>query len=61
MSTKTPSSRIDEAVPHPPTRQFSERQKQAIELSGEAEHADGKKREELTRKAEDLGDEDSGT
>ena len=61
MNAPKAKSRLDNAVPRPPTRHFTERQKQALELSGEAEHEHGEKREALTREAERLGKAESKT
>lgn len=59
MNKKPATSRVETAVPHPPVEHFSERQKEAIDLSAEAEHAHGPQREALTRKAEGLGQADA--
>lgn len=48
-------SRVEESVPHPEaTKQMSDAEKKALELSGEIEHAHGAQREKLAEKAEEL-------
>ena len=61
MNTKPSPSRLEDTVPHPPVAHLTEEQKQALELSGEAEHAHGQVREELTEDAEELGTQTSKT
>lgn len=56
MSDEKEKSRLETAVPKPPVQNLDERQKQALELAGEAEHAHGDEREKLTKKAGQLGD-----
>jgi hypothetical protein len=48
-------SRVQESVPKPDaTKQMSEAEKKALELSGEIEHAHGAQRENLAENAENL-------
>lgn len=49
-------SRTDQAVPQPDAaNHLSEKEKRALELQDEAEHAHGEAREEKTKDAEELG------
>lgn len=48
-------SRVEESVPQPDaTKQMSDSEKKALELSGEVEHAHGQQREELAEEAQAL-------
>jgi hypothetical protein len=44
---------MDQSVPRPdPAHRLSEEQKRAMELQGEAEHATGEQKEQMTEQAE---------
>lgn len=48
-------SRVEQSVPQPEaTKQMSDAEKKALELSGEIEHAHGTQREKLAEEAEEL-------
>jgi hypothetical protein len=49
MKTTKPKSRTGASKPKE-TRHLSEAEKQSLDIQGEAEHADGKERERLTRR-----------
>lgn len=47
-------SRMGDSVPHPdPASKLSERDRRALELQGEVEHATGERREEIVHRAEE--------
>ena len=49
-------SRVESAVPRPDAaKQLSEKEKRAMELGDEAEHAHGKQREQATQEAAKAG------
>jgi hypothetical protein len=54
MNNKQPETRTEATKPEE-TRHLDPGQKKALDLGGDAEHADGPEREKLTRKAEELG------
>jgi hypothetical protein len=50
---QNPKSRVEQAVPQPgAAQQLSEREKEALEASGEVEHQDGKQKEKTAQKAQ---------
>lgn len=54
MTEPQPKTRTEAAEPAA-TRHLDEDQKAALDITADAEHADGKQREELTDKIEKLG------